>query len=77
VLEAGRQAHGLLRDLTFGGDRQVHEHPGAMCGRDRRRVRSKNGPVEYGRNRYTGSGGTNRGGAFDACISRELKKRKG
>jgi hypothetical protein len=37
----------------------------------------KTGRWEYGRNRYTGSGGTNRGGAFDACVSRELKKRKG
>jgi hypothetical protein len=37
----------------------------------------KTGHWEYGRHRYTGSGGTNHGGAFDACISRELKKRKG
>jgi hypothetical protein len=37
----------------------------------------KTGRWEYGRYRYTGSGGTNRGGAFDACVSRELKKRKG
>jgi len=35
------------------------------------------GRWEYGRRRYTGSGGTNHGGAFDACLSRELKKRKG
>lgn len=37
----------------------------------------KTGRWEYGRHRYTGSGGTNRGGAFDACLSRELKKQKG
>jgi hypothetical protein len=37
----------------------------------------KTGRWEYGRHRYTGSGGTNRGGAFDGCVSRELKKRKG
>jgi hypothetical protein len=37
----------------------------------------KTGRWEYGRHRSTGSGGTNRGGAFDACVSRELKKQKG
>jgi hypothetical protein len=37
----------------------------------------KTGRWEYGRRRYTGSGGTNYGGAFDACLSRELAKRKG
>jgi hypothetical protein len=37
----------------------------------------KTGRWEYGYRRYTGSGGTNHGGAFDACLSRELAKRKG
>lgn len=37
----------------------------------------KTGRWEYGRYRSTGSGGTNRGGAFDQCVSRELKKQKG
>jgi hypothetical protein len=37
----------------------------------------KTGRWEYGYHRYTGSGGTNHGGAFDQCISRELKKQKG
>lgn len=35
------------------------------------------GRWEYGRRRITGSGGSNRGGAFDGCVSRELAKRKG
>jgi hypothetical protein len=37
----------------------------------------KTGRWEYGYRRYTGSGGSNHGGAFDQCLSRELKKQKG
>jgi hypothetical protein len=34
------------------------------------------GRWEYGNYGNRGSGGTNRGGAFDGCISRKLKQRK-
>jgi hypothetical protein len=34
------------------------------------------GHWEYGNYQNRGSGGTNRGGAFDQCIARKLKERK-
>jgi hypothetical protein len=36
----------------------------------------RTGHWEYGNVRNAGSGGTNRGGAFDQCVSRKLKERK-
>jgi len=36
----------------------------------------KTGRWEYGNYGNRGSGGTNRGGAFDGCISRKLNQRK-
>lgn len=36
----------------------------------------KTGHWEYGNYGNRGSGGTNRGGAFDVCLSKKLKQRK-
>jgi hypothetical protein len=36
----------------------------------------KTGRWEYGNYGNRGSGGTNRGGVFDVCLSRKLKERK-